>query len=288
MPIKLNEFVEKYDGKPVEVAGSANAKFQCVDLANAYLKEVLDQPIVEWTNARDFPSKLKENFDWFLNDPEAIPKPGDLMIWQHNEWGHISICTSAQLNEFYSFDQNYPTGTGCHLQRHTYLRPKVAGWLRFNGVTEDSNLEACLKSHKDLLDQLTEEKEKHAETKTQVDECKTMASHRKRELLDFISEIAEKLTLPTTSDKGDILGSIERLLAVEDQLTQAQKKLIQEEKKHDLEKSEFLNRIKQLELANEGIQTQLNLLKEDISKQKEKEADFQWFQRLINLFKEKK
>lgn len=136
MPITHDKFIEKYLGKFVEVAGSANAINQCTDLVNAYLREVLDQPIVEWTNARDFPSKLTKNFDWFDNDPNAIPKQGDLIIWQHNQWGHIGILDYAQLDYFHSFDQNYPTGSASHIQKHTYLRPKVAGWLRLKNAGE--------------------------------------------------------------------------------------------------------------------------------------------------------
>lgn len=124
------EFINKYNGKFVEVAGSPGAENQCVDLANAYLQEVLNHPIVEWTNARDFPSKLPD-FEWIENTIDALPKEGDLIIWQHNQWGHISICTNvvSQFN-FKSFDQNYPTGSASHIQNHNYDSPKVAGWLR--------------------------------------------------------------------------------------------------------------------------------------------------------------
>ena len=132
MLISHKQFIDKYNNKFVEVAGSPGAKNQCVDLANAYLKEVLDHPIVEWTNARDFPSKLPD-FQWIENTIDALPQEGDLIIWQHNEWGHIGICLFSDQVTFTSFDQNYPTGTPAHEELHYYSRPKVAGWLRSPG-----------------------------------------------------------------------------------------------------------------------------------------------------------
>jgi len=126
----LQGFIKTNIGKFIEVAGSPGAENQCVDLANAFLRDVLNHPIVEWTNARDFPSKLTKNFIWIPNTPEAIPQPGDIMIWQHNKWGHVGIFIEGNINSFRSFDQNYPTGTPAHIQKHNYLNPRVAGWLR--------------------------------------------------------------------------------------------------------------------------------------------------------------
>lgn len=128
--ITLDEFVQKYQGKYLEVAGSAGAKNQCVDLANGYIRDVLGLPIVEWTNASDFSSKLIPlGWKWVENTSYAIPIKGALMIWKHTVAGHISVFIEGDINSFVSFDQNYPTGTACHLQKHNYLSPKVAGWL---------------------------------------------------------------------------------------------------------------------------------------------------------------
>ena len=124
----FDDFINKFNGKFVEVAGSVGAEDQCVDLANEYFRSVLGVPIVEWTNAKDFPSKVSDlDFTWVKNDPTAIPKKGDVMIWGGTTWGHISIFYEGNVNNFVSFDQNWPTGSPCHLEGHDYYN--VLGWL---------------------------------------------------------------------------------------------------------------------------------------------------------------
>lgn len=127
----FQQFLEKYNGEFWEVTGSANAKNQCVDLANAYLKEVCSHPIVEWTNACDFPSKIKD-MEWIPNDEESdLPKEGDIIIWSNKVGGgagHIAIFIEGTTSSFKSFDQNWPLYSPCHVQRHTYSN--VLGWIR--------------------------------------------------------------------------------------------------------------------------------------------------------------
>jgi len=48
------------------------------------------------------------------------------MVWTGN-WGHIAIYYEGDVNSFVSFDQNFPTGSSCHLQGHDYQN--VLGWL---------------------------------------------------------------------------------------------------------------------------------------------------------------
>lgn len=123
----LNDFVVKWQGKYCEVAGSADAKNQCVDLANAYIRDVLGLPIIEWTNAVDFPSKAGDKYDFIANTPTGVPQQGDIIIWKPSP-GHIAIFIEGDANKFRSFDQNFPTGSPCHIQEHTYQN--VVGWLR--------------------------------------------------------------------------------------------------------------------------------------------------------------
>lgn len=123
----LNDFVVKWQGKYCEVAGSADAKNQCVDLANAYIRDVLGLPIIEWTNAVDFPSKAGDKYEFIANTPTNIPQQGDIMIWKPSP-GHIAVFIEGNVDKFRSFDQNFPTGSNCHIQEHTYQN--VTGWLR--------------------------------------------------------------------------------------------------------------------------------------------------------------
>jgi len=136
--MNLDDFIKKYNGKFVEVAGP-NSKNQCVDLVNAYIDEVLHRPMITHANAIDFPKRSGSNYEWIKNTPKGLPQKGDLMIFK-GKYGHISIYLDGNLNKFRSFDQNYPTGSPAHIQGHTYRN--VLGWLRgkANTMTIDRDL----------------------------------------------------------------------------------------------------------------------------------------------------
>jgi hypothetical protein len=125
--MNFQPWLEAVNGEYIEVAGSANAKNQCVDLANDYIKRVLNLPIIEWTNAIDFPKKAGNKYDWVLNTPTNIPPEGALMIFNIGAVGHISVFIEGNLSLFRSMDQNYPLYTPCHVVQHNYS--KVVGWL---------------------------------------------------------------------------------------------------------------------------------------------------------------
>jgi len=148
----FEQFLIKNNGEYVEVAGSATAQNQCVDLANAYLRDVFGQPIVEWTNAIDFPKKLKDGWEWIVNGPLNVPKPQDLMIFNMGAYGHISIFVEGNLNSFKSFDQNFPLGTPCHIQGHSYN--SVKGWLHYKNAI----ISEMTEEQKRILDFITERK----------------------------------------------------------------------------------------------------------------------------------
>ncbi len=122
----FSDFMGILNGEYKETAGT-DAKNQCVDLANAYIKYVLGFPIIEWTNAVDFPSKADPvQYDWILNTLTNVPVEGDLMVWK-GAIGHIAVFIEGNTLRFTSFDENYPTGSPCHVQEHSYLN--VLGWL---------------------------------------------------------------------------------------------------------------------------------------------------------------
>jgi hypothetical protein len=127
----LSEFVDKYKGKFVEVAGSPGALNQCVDLVNAYIRDVLGLQIIEHTNAKDFITKAGAKYDAFLNTPTAIPLAGDVIIWNKNVGGgagHIGIFLEGDINSFKSFDQNWGNNKFSEIEEHGYKN--VVGWLR--------------------------------------------------------------------------------------------------------------------------------------------------------------
>lgn len=139
----LEPFLTKYEGKGIDEDGSYG--FQCVDLVMQYSKEVLGIPrwgsgnaIGRWEN---YP---KDQFDRINNSPSATPQEGDIIIWGKTvgEFGHIAVFIAGNETSFTSFDQNYPLGSLCHRQPHSYRG--VLGWLRFKHVdtpppTDDTN-----------------------------------------------------------------------------------------------------------------------------------------------------
>lgn len=130
-------FRKYWNGKYCEVAGSADAKNQCVDLANAYIRDVLRQPIIEWTNAVDFPLRAGDKYEFIKNTPTNVPQKGDIMVWRPSP-GHIAIFIEGDAKRFTSFDQNFPVGSTCHVQEHTYTN--VDGWLRAKFVPDYSTI----------------------------------------------------------------------------------------------------------------------------------------------------
>lgn len=126
----IQDYFEALIGQFLEVSGT-DAKNQCVDSANFYIKYVLGLPPIEWTNAKDFTSKAGDKYEWIINGDTNFPKEGDLVIWGGNQWGHIGVCMSGDANKFISFDQNWPTYSACRPVEHTYKYPlPVLGWLR--------------------------------------------------------------------------------------------------------------------------------------------------------------
>lgn len=129
----LTELIAKYNGKHVEITGSTNALNQCVDLANAYIKEVLGLKIIGNANAQDFPKHIDSNYDYITYKQGLVPLHGDLIIWDlRNNIGHIAIFVNGNQKTFNSFDQNWPLKSVCHMQVHRsyvgvigFIRPKI-------------------------------------------------------------------------------------------------------------------------------------------------------------------
>lgn len=124
-----DEFIKKNNGQSVEVSGP-NSKYQCTDLANAYIRDVLNKPIIEYTNAEDFPAKMTSYGTWVANSKTNNPPKGAIVVWDFttDDVGHIAIASGVgDSNHFESFDQNWPLKSKCHFVVHTYSG--VVGWL---------------------------------------------------------------------------------------------------------------------------------------------------------------
>ena len=109
-----------------------------MDLMHLYCKEVLGLPdlrVLAASFAKDVYLNFStvyghEKFDKFDNTPTGVPNKGDILFWGTGvgPYGHVAIYVSGDVMNIKSFDQNYPTGSSCHLQDHNYKG--VLGWLR--------------------------------------------------------------------------------------------------------------------------------------------------------------
>lgn len=134
-----NSFVKKYLGKQVEYHSySPAAKYQCVDLANQFIVEVLKLDPVIGTDAKNFPSKINTNqFEVLKNTPDFIPTEGDICIWNGRVGGgagHIAVVrdNAATVKTFNSLDQNWSKPLFVTLETHKYSN--VTHFLRAKTV----------------------------------------------------------------------------------------------------------------------------------------------------------
>lgn len=116
---------------------------QCVDLMRCYIRDVLKYDpytVPANTNAysmfRDFPNEGTKYFKKVYNNPrdvKQVPPKGAILFWKRfvpfitGSGGHVAIEHDTDGYKLVSFDQNWPTNTFCHLQKHSYSG--LWGWL---------------------------------------------------------------------------------------------------------------------------------------------------------------
>jgi hypothetical protein len=128
----IQEFVNTWNGKPCEVEDASN-RDQCMDLAFAWLDRLgVPRHTIRNLYAYQAYTNFRGDayFERIANTPDGVPLPGDLVVWDTSVGvaGHIAIFVSGNAHTFTSFDQNWPSGSKCHLQSHNYNG--VIGWLR--------------------------------------------------------------------------------------------------------------------------------------------------------------
>ncbi len=225
--MNLDQFIAKYTGKKLDWDNQYSG--QCVDLYRFYLKEVLNTtqtpPVV---GASEIFDTAGDRFERIVNTPDGVPKKGDIVIWNKKAgggFGHVGVFIEGNSSRFKSFDQNWRALNVCEPTEHTYTN--VRGWLRFITMPEKTYTQAEWQAERDERnknwDLFQAEKADHEATKGELTEVRT--SHNQ-----FLQSLATKLVcLP---DEANILGTIDRLLEVEDQLTKSRKDYSQLEKNY--------------------------------------------------------
>ena len=137
--ITKEEFFNKWLSKYLEF-NNDQYKFQCMDIFWQYLQEVLNIPAFPyqgWGTAKNCYNNFSkiigasDKFILITNGPTNAPEPGDIVFWGTylgvtGFAGHVAVCSSANVNNLVTFDQNYPTGAACRFVTHSYKG--VMGW----------------------------------------------------------------------------------------------------------------------------------------------------------------
>lgn len=128
------QFMDKWRWSKADYDGVYGA--QCVDLFNYYNRDVVGAPFYWCDGAADLWNNIPIGhfYERIENTPDGVPQPGDVVIWRANgkltgPAGHVAIATGrGDINNFQSFDENWPLGSAAHEQWHTY--DDVIGWFR--------------------------------------------------------------------------------------------------------------------------------------------------------------
>jgi hypothetical protein len=220
--------------------------YQCVDLINAYINEVLDTNTKDYTeiigaNAVDFATKYdKEDFTWISNDPNSIPEEGDIVVFKGGV-GHVSIALKGSTaNYVKSLDQNFSITQKITLETHPYT--KVIGWLRPIKSPTQGNTEgekdkkiAELEKEKDKFEALSvkqakaikimthdaEEMEKNlVGNKTTIDTLTTTLSEKTEHITELDNSVATALAKAESWEAE--VTELEGLLEEEEKATEKQ------------------------------------------------------------------
>lgn len=216
----FQSFIETFNGKYIDFDGAYGA--QCMDEMHYYCVQVLglaDGRILAAPCAKDVYNNFDsvfghELFERIPNTPTGVPNEGDVMFWGNGTWGHVAIFIEGDANSFRSFDQNYPTGSPCHVQNHTSYSG-VLGWLRFkkDSAPASPELQACQTQLQDEIKKKNDNYNWGKELESELEGVKSQVKH----YMDFETQTA--ITLGCENDEAKIIGEITKLIGVQDTLT---------------------------------------------------------------------
>lgn len=222
----LTDFIVKWQGKYCDFDGWYGN--QCMDLMHQYCVEVLgisDPAVLRASCAKDVYTNFQnvtgnDLFTQIGNTPTGVPNEGDIVFWGSGEYGHVAIFVEGDTNSFRSFDQNYPVGTPCHIQNHTYAN--VLGWLRFKGqpISDNQQLIDQLRSERDANWNLyQQEREAKIDLETQIDQknktisvLEKMIEDKDKEIASLSASLQELKTVhaTTVADNAELKSTLQK------------------------------------------------------------------------------
>lgn len=133
------QYLDAYQGQSLLYNQSdPSLRGQCVQAVCFYVtrngKPVIWADAYQWFAGAQFP----DAYERINNTPDAVPQPGDLIVWGptlpgSGGAGHIAVCLQPLpgTGTFISVDQNWG-GQTVHKVTHTYAY--IVGWLRFKNA----------------------------------------------------------------------------------------------------------------------------------------------------------
>ena len=244
----LDDFVAKWLGKKCDFDGVNDG--QCIDLARMYCREVLNTTLcpplgLNGKAADIWTTYNTSSFTSILNSPTGVPSPGDLVIWDTSAgagYGHVDIFLSGNASSFIGLDQNWPTPSLVTKTPHTYLRPKVIGWLHPKSVPDvvvdpkivelQKEIEDKNKQISSYAEQVSGWEKKYNETVGQLNEANTSSEGFRKQHNDFVAKLAQ--ILGTRQEAVEIIASVETAITYEDKATELDRTIELERKEHQV------------------------------------------------------
>lgn len=138
--MNAQQYLDKYQNQSLLWAANKAREYlrgQCVQGVCFFVAEngkpVIWADAYQWWSGGLFP----EHYDRIPNSADAVPQPGDIIVWGPNTpgsggAGHIAVCLQPRpgTGTFVSVDQNWG-GKTIHTVIHNYNN--VVGWLRIKG-----------------------------------------------------------------------------------------------------------------------------------------------------------
>ena len=311
----LDQFKSKYLGKQVEYHSyDPAAKFQCTDLVNQYIVEVLKLTPVIGTHAKDFPIKIDtKQFEVIKNTADFKPLKGDIAIWNGKAgggYGHIAVVIDdkATLYKFSSLDQNYSEALFVTLESHSYtnvshfLRAKLSvtpspmpdnlsDFLAHNKV---KSLEEFQTMHDEQVKFLADERIKTNGLENTIRELNTKHSEFVQKIISLINAFGNPLGLTdeelaikgvtelvkSTSDLQRALSDQEKSAIKQQQILEGEKLDLQ--KQLDRLQDQFTIMQKKHAADLEKMQERIDKVKEGVDANTEKQDAFETFKKALS------
>lgn len=190
----LDQFIAQYTNQTIDTDGAYGG--QCMDLMHKYCQDVLgiqNLAVLAAPAAKDVYLNFNNvtGHDLFTktdNTPTGVPLKGDIIFWGTGlgPYGHVAVFVEGNVDNFRSFDQNFPTGSKCHVQNHPNYGG-VLGWLRVKSAPSSDTITIPKTKFEELVGK-----------STKYDSFVSAGFNSPQDITTKINEMTTQLTTATT------------------------------------------------------------------------------------------